>query len=189
MAISDKTAFLKAVTVVSDSREKENEHILSALDQMGVAHEARKLDMGDYSFYLPGRDFSLSCAVERKNGPEEIYGNIMEKTGPGRVNRLEKELEAGSRCLSQMTVLIEGVASMDALKAYTVPEWRMKLSPNRVKTDIGETCYAALRAWQAGNRYHFRVECVADKTKTAAKLLEEFYYYYHNYKGLIAPRR
>lgn len=188
MAVNDKTAFIKAVTVLADSREKENAHILKAFSDMKVKVEQRKLDIGDYSFALPGRDFSLSCAVERKANPEEIYGNIMERM-PGHTNRLEKELLAGSRCLTQMTLLIEGVDSMDALRGYVIPEWKMKMTPQRVNAEIGQTCYSALRAWQLGNRYNFRVECVGDKANVAAKILEEFYYFFHNFKDSIAPRR
>lgn len=93
MAVSDKAAFMKAVTILADSREQQNAHILKALEGMKVKVESRKLDIGDYSFMLPGRDFSLSCAIERKANPEEIYSNIMERM-PGHTNRLEKELLA-----------------------------------------------------------------------------------------------
>jgi len=102
---------------------------------------------------------------------------------------LEKELEAGSRTMNQFTLLIEGVGSMEALREYVVPDWKMKMNPQRVVADIGKHCYAALRAWQASNRYGVRVEFVEIRERSAAKILEEFYYYYHNYKALIAPRR
>lgn len=187
--MNEKQAFCKAVTIIADSREKENGHILDALRTLGIRHESRKLDIGDYSFCINGRDFATACVVERKSGAEEIYANLMEKANGDRANRLEKELDAGNKLLNQFTMLIETVESIDALRAYTVPAWKMKASPQRIKADIGETCYASLRAWQAANRHNFRIEFVKNKEKVAARMLEEFYYYHHNYKKLIAPRR
>ena len=61
----DKKTFLKTVTILYDTREQKNQHILSALGDMGVMTEQRKLDYGDYSITADGRDFSLSCVVER----------------------------------------------------------------------------------------------------------------------------
>ena len=62
----DKKTFLKTVTILYDTREQKNQHILAALAEMGVRAEERKLDYGDYSFTADGRDgsrlldFSLS---------------------------------------------------------------------------------------------------------------------------------
>lgn len=186
--MTEKERFIKGVTILIDSREKEIAHITAALDQMGIAHETRKLDVGDYSFCIGGRDFSLSCVIERKNDPDEIYSNITEKGQNGQANRLEKEITAGSRALKQFSLLIEGVASMEELKAFTVPDWKMKMSPQRKVKEIGKTCHATMRAWQTANRHAFRVEFVKDKKDTAVRIVEEFYYYYHNYKALIASR-
>lgn len=187
--MSAKADFMKAVTILIDSREKRTDHITAALDGFGVAYETVKLDIGDISFRTATRDFRQACTVERKGDVDELYANLMEKAGRGNPNRLEKEVAAGSRAMNQFTLLIEGIGSMDELRAYMVPNWKMKACPQRVVTDIGKTCYAALRAWQSANRYNFRVEFVKDPANTAAKLLEEFYYYYHNYKALVAPRR
>lgn len=185
----NRQEFYQAVTILTDSREQENRHILSALEGLGIRHEQRKLDIGDYSFCVDGRDFSTAFAVERKSGAEEIYSNLTETPQGQSLNRLEKELDAGSRLLNQFTMVIEGVGSMDELRSYVVPDWKMRAMPRRVKADIGGTCYAALRAWQAANRYNFRIEFVPHKEDVVALLLEEAYIYYHNYKKLIAPRR
>jgi len=187
--MSAKADFLKIVTVLIDSREKENVHITSALSGLGVPYETVKLDIGDLSFRVAARDFRQACVVERKASVDELYSNLMEKTRRDQINRLEKELDAGSRTMNQFTLLVEGVGSMDALRDYTVPDWKMQMNPQRVVADIGKQCYAALRAWQASNRYGVRVEFVENRERSAAKILEEFYYYYHNYKALIAPRR
>jgi hypothetical protein len=186
--MTDKQQFIKAVTVLIDTREQNCQHITDSLTSLGVKYERRKLDIGDSSFTMPDRDFSLSCVVERKADVDEIYGNIMEKCG-AYMNRLEKELDAGCRAVTQFVLLIEGVGSMTELRDYVVPEWAMKMSPDRKLAEIGKPCYDRLRAWQGANRYNFRIECIKDKSQSAARMLEEFYYYWHNYKALIAPRR
>lgn len=90
--------------------------------------------------------------------------------------------------MNQFVLYIEDVSSMDELKNYCVPDEIMKANPQRIRHDIGSICYLTLREWQSSNRYNFRIECIKDTCKTANKILEEFYYYYQNYKMLIAPR-
>lgn len=180
----DKKTFLKTATVLYDTREQKNSHILSALAEMGVMTEERKLDYGDYSFTADGRDFSLSCAVERKAGVDELYGNIMQDRG-----RIEKELYAASQCAKQFTLVIENVAGWEALKTYRVPAWQMKANPQRIREDIGAPVYTTLKSWQGGNRYRFSVEFVPEKAQTAAKLLEIFYYYWRSYKEMTGVRK
>ena len=187
--MSDKSDFLKAVTVYHDSREQINGHILDALGALKVKHEIKKLDIADYSFTVAGRDFSLSCAIERKASVDELYSNIMEGASGHKGERIEKEFEAAYRILNDFTVLIEGVGSMEELKAYKVADWKMKASPQRVVSDIGVDCYERLSSWQTGNRYNFRIELVRDPAQTAVKMLERFYYYFRNYKKAVAPTR
>lgn len=187
--MSDKSNFLKAVMVYHDSREQKNLHVLDALDALKVKHEEKKLDIADFSFTVAGRDFSLSCAVERKASVDELYTNIMEGPAGRKGERIEKEFEAAYRMLNDFTVLIEGVGSMEELRAYKVAEWKMKASPQRKVSEIGQDCYERLNSWQCGNRHRFRIEFVKDNTQTAAKLLERFYYYYRNYARSVAPRR
>lgn len=182
MAI-DKKTFLKVATVMVDTREKDWGHIKTALDEAGVSYEQRKLDYGDYSFRTDKRDFSMSCVIERKSGVNELYGNFMwDKT------RIEKEFDVGRRLSNQFVLLVEGIHSAEELKEYIVPDWEMK-QQNRKKADIGEFCYRTLLSWQTGNRYGFRTAFVKEKTDTASKILEEFYYYWRNYSELVASRK
>ncbi len=189
--MTEKEVFMKSVTIVCDTREKENGHIISAFDDWKVKHEERKLDVGDYSFLVAERDFCLSCAIERKSGVEEIYSNIMEPDpkSKGKGSRLEKELEAGSRTANQFVLLIENCGSMEEVKRYTVPDWKMKMCPNRKVADIGKLCYPHLRAWQQANRYNTTIDFVQDQEDTPGRIIETFYYYYRNFKRLIASRR
>ena len=100
----DKKTFLKTVTILHDTREQKNAHIIEALDKLGVKHEERKLDYGDYSFTADGRDFSMSCVVERKANVDEIYNNVTSDRG-----RIEKELYSAAQLAKQLTLFIEGV--------------------------------------------------------------------------------
>jgi hypothetical protein len=55
--------------------------------------------------------------------------------------------------------------------------------------NIGATVYATLQSWRCGNRYSFDVEFIPDEAKTASKMLELFFWYWHNYKKQTAPRK
>ena len=180
----DKKTFLKTVTILYDTREQKNQHILAALGELGVPFEERKLDYGDYSFTADGRDFSLSCVVERKANVDELYNNIMSDRG-----RLEKELYAASQCAKQLTLIVENIGGWEELRSYRVPAWQMKANPQRVKEDIGVPVYSTLKSWQSGNRYRFSVEFLPDKSQTAAKMLEIFYYYWRTYKEMTGVRK
>lgn len=182
---NDKRAFFKSVTVLVDSREQKNGHILSALDAMKVPYETRKLDFGDYSFCVGERDFSLSCVIERKANINELYGNV--NTADHRA-RLENELFA-ARCMgADVTLLLENCADEASLKEYQVPEWEMQAYNRKIK-ETGIHCYQTISSWQRCNRYSFQVAYVKDPQKTAVRMLECFYYYWRNYKALIAGRR
>lgn len=182
MAI-DKKQFLKTVTVLYDTREQKNTHILTALENMGVKAEERKLDYGDYSFMADGRDFALSCVIERKASVDELYTNIMSDRA-----RLEKEFYAAAQLAKAFTLLIEGVGSWEEVRAYTVPEWAMKRNPERKLAAVGLPVYNTLKAWTSRNRYGASVEFAKSKEQTAAKMLELFYYYWRSYKEMTAGR-
>lgn len=178
----DKKTFLKKVTVLIDTREKENKHIIEKLDELNVKHELRKLDFADYSFLIEDKDFSQSCVIERKANVDEFYGNIMHER-----DRIEKEFLAISRLANQCVLIIENCSGLKRLKEFKLSDRDMEKQNRKVK-NIGEHCYNTLRAWQCGNRYNFRTVFIRDTTDTAAKILEEFWCYYHNYKELTKSR-
>ncbi len=181
-SVSEKKDFMKKVNIIIDTREQKNEHIVTALDKMGIMHESRKLDYGDYSFQIDGKDFSGICVVERKANVNEIYCNVSADR-----ERIEKELDTASKNANQLTFLIENVQDWNDLKLFTLSGNDM--GNDRKVKNIGETCYGTLQAWKCGNRYDFSVEFVPDITKTAVKIVEIFFWYYHNYKKLTAPRK
>ena len=179
----DKKTFLKGVTVLVDTREQKNQHILSAFDQLHVKYQDTKLDYGDYSFSVDGKDFSLSCVVERKGSADEFYSNITQDR-----QRIEKEFYAASSMGTDFTLLVEGCESMEALRGVEVPEWELARL-HRKEKEIGKICYSTIYSWMCGNRYQFHPVFILDSRQTALKLLEIFYWYWHNYKRLTASRR
>lgn len=84
------------LTVIVDSREQRNEHILSYFNRMKIPYRVMKNDFGDYSCYIPARTidrftsdiyFDREIAIERKASIDEIAGNLKADAA-----RLTKEL-------------------------------------------------------------------------------------------------
>lgn len=86
---------LKTLTIVVDTREKVNQHILDYLRKHDIPIKFKKLDYGDYSAMIPkneelgiARDIYLNSAVERKNSVDEICGNLQKDTQAAFENEL-----------------------------------------------------------------------------------------------------
>lgn len=194
-AQSEKQKFMKAVTVLIDTREQKNSHITELFDKWGVAYEQKKLDFGDYSFVVAGRDFSHCLVIERKADVMELYGNVREhKTDRnGRWlevgERIQKELDSANRNGCQLVLMLENCDSADTLKAWKVPEWQQNACPDLKTVEVGKVVYCDIKSWMCSNKYDFKLEYVSDKHNTAARMIEEFYYWYRNYKGSVSARK
>lgn len=183
MSKDEKKEFMKNVTILIDTREQKNEHITAVLSQLGIMIESRKLDYGDYSFLAGGKDFSHSCIIERKAKIDELYGNITADR-----ERIEKELDTISRNAVQCTLLLEGCKGWEHLKEFRISADGAEKQGRKVR-NIGETVYSTLQSWRCGNRYDFAVEFMPDESKSALKMLELFYWFWHNYRAQTAPRK
>jgi len=93
---------IKTLTIIVDSREKTNDHVLSYFRKQEVPYIIQKLDVGDYSFFIPAneeygilRDLHFKSFVERKNSVDEICGNLQKDTQQAFINELTRSL--GSR--------------------------------------------------------------------------------------------
>lgn len=128
--MSDKEKFCKEVTVICDTREQENKHILSYLDI--IKHENKKLDFGDYSFRIADKDFSMQCVVERKANINELWGNISHER-----ERFEKEINAMSCITRSPNLIIECCPDCDFLMNFKVNQYIMQVQ-NRKVEDIGK---------------------------------------------------
>lgn len=181
--MNEKQQFLKQVTILCDTREQKNQHIIEQFDRLQVQHESRKLDIGDYTFVIENRDFSLSCVLERKATINELWTNITKDR-----MRFEKELAAASNVIHSTSLLIERCNDWDALRSYQVSHDEMQYQ-NRKIQDIGRYIFDTLQAWSSPNRYGFTVCFSECPEKTAGHILNTFYWYWHNYKQLIKPLR
>lgn len=181
--MSDKEKFCKEVTIICDTREQENAHILNDLNGWGVKHISRKIPLGDYSFICNDVDFSLSCAVERKSGINEIWQNITKDR-----QRFEKEISSMHSLTGTATLILECCPSRDFLKNFTVPDRVMQYQGRKI-ADVGRYIDSTLMSWSSPNRYNLSVHYMRGRDGTAEFLLAYFYFFYHNYQELLAPLR
>lgn len=84
---------LRRVTVLVDTREQNNQHILQYFNSRAIPYELIKLEVGDYSVKLPknsemgiNRDIYFPIVVERKNSVDELVQSIKDRM------RFENEL-------------------------------------------------------------------------------------------------
>lgn len=100
---------LKSITILVDTREKNNSHIIKYFEDKKIPYKSKALSYGDYSFYLPQNEvlsiprdlyFDKEIVVERKGSLEELSGNLSKER-----DRFEKEL---SLFPGKMFLLIEG---------------------------------------------------------------------------------
>lgn len=86
---------LKTLTIVCDTREQENAHIINYFDKRNIPYVKEKLDFGDYSCFIPKNEklgimqnAYLNSAVERKASIDEICGNLQKDTSQAFINEL-----------------------------------------------------------------------------------------------------
>ena len=115
-ADKEKEKFMHDVTILCDTREQKNRHIIDLLNTYRIKYEHKKLDFGDYSFKVGERDFSLSCIVERKANINELWGNVTKDR-----ERFEKELATAHNIANSVSLLIEKeeVGGSNPLNSFT----------------------------------------------------------------------
>lgn len=89
---SEIEQIVESVTILVDSREQKNQHVLSFFDNfkhksgnIGISYRTRKMDSGDYTFMIPANPklgflkdlyFDQKFIVERKQHLNELSGNL-----------------------------------------------------------------------------------------------------------------
>lgn len=79
MTKSEMAKILNNMVFIVDTREKKNKHIIDYLERNNLPYIKKKLDSGDYSYYLPDYpelDLDMKVLVERKNSWDEISQNF-----------------------------------------------------------------------------------------------------------------
>lgn len=180
--MTEREQFAKKVTILVDTREKQNQHIIQYLHAHGTATESRKLDFGDYSFEMDGKSFEHIAVVERKGCVDELYNNLMNDR-----DRLEKEFHTAKCFSTHLELLIEGISSEQELHDFSIPEKQMLMQGRRIQR-IGAVVYGSVKAFESGCRYGIHTSYV-QKQDAAARILEVFYYCYRGYKAALRPLR
>ena len=148
---------LSELTVIVDSREQVNFHLISWFDGKGIQHVTRALETGDYSAMLDGETFEDEVAIERKANLDEIAGNLT----TGR-ERFEREMIRAKANGIKVFLIIENASWHDIL----LHNYHSQLKP--------QSLIASLLSWQV--KYNITIMfCRQDET---AQLLYATLYYW-----------
>jgi len=157
---------LKSLVIIVDSREQRT-HIRDWLTKKNRPFIVRKLDYGDYSFYLPKNeklgiirdlDFSSEIVFELKQDPSEYVGNLSSDR-----SRLEKEL---ALCPANLEIIIENCT----LRDFKEGNYRSNYSP---KSAMG-----TLYSWKY--KYNAPFNLLPGTEDTAEHIANSFHYYLKN---------
>lgn len=83
---------LSDLTIIHDSREQENSHIIEWFDKKKVKHVKRALELGDYCFSVKNNWFTDELFIERKNSLDELADSILSERFLREI-RLSKNIE------------------------------------------------------------------------------------------------
>jgi ERCC4-type nuclease len=164
------TDLLKTVTVLVDTREQKNDHIIDYFKSKSIAYKENKQDAGDYSVMLPKneafgihRDIYFPVAVERKNSVDELAQTIKERT------RFENELIRGQKL--KFLLMVED------------PNGYENLILGKYQSQFeAKALLGSLKSFEA--RYNFATVFIPKKA-AGNYLYHHFYYQVRNYlKGM-----
>lgn len=147
---------LKELTVIVDTREQVNDHILKAFDKQKVKHISRKLDVGDYSAQIGELSLEKDIAIERKHNLDEICGNFTSER-----ERFEREFLRAKAYGTKVVLIIENATWGDIF----LGNYRSKVSP---KSLIG-----SLLSWMV----RFNVTITFCKQEETGRIISGILYY------------
>lgn len=134
---------LNSMVLIIDTREQMTDRLNERIKSVGMPHERKKLDFGDYSAKCDVLDLSDQVVIERKMNLDELalcFGTQRK--------RFEREFKRAKDAKATIYLLIEN-ASWDVL--YNPDSYKMRChSKYSAKAMI-----ASLTAWMA--RYKMRV--------------------------------
>lgn len=149
--------------LISDTREKKNQHVLNYFEAVGIKYEVCKLDYGDYmDAYRPG------IVIDRKQNIAELAKNCTTDHA-----RFVRELERAKKAGSRLVILVEQNRYKDRekwVRVETIEDLMLWSSPHT--TIRGEKVFRVLSAWI--NKYDIEVR-FCDKRQTGQKILEIIY--------------
>lgn len=131
----------KHLTVIYDTREQVNSHVLEYFKLKGIPFKRQKINEGDYTGIIKAvpemgitRDLYFPIGIERKNSIEELAGNLAEKTDTRDDIRLERELMRAKSKGIDIYLVVEDPNGFDKIREgkynsmYSVKAFLGKLS-------------------------------------------------------------
>lgn len=123
----ENKALLDSMTILVDTREVKNQHILDYFDKAKVKYEIRKLDYGDYSVKIAKNEelgiprdlyFDKEVIIERKGSLDELSGNLTKER-----DRIKKELSLAPKT---KVILIEDCSYSDLVEGNYRSQFSVK---------------------------------------------------------------
>jgi ERCC4-type nuclease len=141
-------------TIICDSREQKNAHILAYFGRQGIPYKVRKMDVADYQ--IEGDD---SIVIDRKQNLDELCRNLTNKSDR---SRFWKEIRRAHDKKIRMIVLCEHGCGIRCIE--DVKNWSSRYSPvsGRVLMEKIYQCHIA-----------YQVEFLfCDNTETAEMIIK-----------------
>lgn len=149
--------------LISDTREKKNQHVLDHFDKVGIRYEIAKLDYGDYMDAC-----RAGISIDRKQNIGELARNCTRES-----ERFRREIERANKADSKLVILVEQNRYRDRdrwIHVESIADLMLWSSPH---TKIrGEKVFRVLSSWMA--KYPIRIE-FCDKRCTGKKIIEIIY--------------
>lgn len=157
---------LKNLTILIDTREQTNEHVIEFFEKKKIPYKVKKLDFGDYGCMIPAGSFEgqereiyfdRDIVIERKNGIDELCGNLKDDT------RILKELAHLNKYEIKYYVFLEDGNFDNNVRSGN---YRSEYQP--------KSLYARLKTIEA--RYNTIIRPI-DKQFMGSEIYNTFYYY------------
>ena len=94
-------SLIKDMTVLYDTREQENSHIIDWLSKKHIQSDRRALKLGDYSFRIGNEWYVDEVFIERKNSLDELAQSILSE-------RFHREMKLASTKQNKYLIIENG---------------------------------------------------------------------------------
>lgn len=107
------------MTIICDSREKKNQHILKFFEENGINYKIQKMNVADYQI-----EGDNGIVIDRKQNLEEVATNLMNRNDK---LRFWREVRRANKDGMKMIVLCEHSRNIKSIQ--DVISWHSKFSP------------------------------------------------------------
>lgn len=107
------------MTIICDSREKKNQHILKFFEEKGINYKIQKMNVADYQI-----EGDNGIVIDRKQNLEEVATNLMNRNDK---SRFWREVRRANKDGMKMIVLCEHSRNIKSIQ--DVISWHSKFSP------------------------------------------------------------